>query len=295
MIVRTEKAKFPAYEDYKGMKRYAPTPEAYERAMNDGRFTMERLTYRSDDLEVHAYLYRPVDPPATTMPVVIFNRGSHVREEFVPEVLMPGNRLAQEGYLVIAPMLRGSGGAPGHDEMGGADLRDLFNIEAVLRESPYADPRRMFLYGESRGGIMSLLAVKQGFPARAIATFGAITDFGDYLLEGGSREGLGYRKLGESIWKGFPANEAEIIETRSAQRWPEKIGVPVLLMNGGEDEGCPPTQAIELALLLEQHDKPYELKIFHGEGHVLGGRAAERDADVVRWFRSWEGAKVPAR
>ena len=84
-------------------------------------FVMERVTYRSDDLDVYAYLYLPVAPPKDKkLPVVVFNRGSYVRDDFSYEVLMLANRLAHQGYLVIAPMLRGSGGARGHDEMGGA-------------------------------------------------------------------------------------------------------------------------------------------------------------------------------
>lgn len=275
---------FPAYGSYKGIERYAPTPAEYAAAVADRRFVMERLTYRSDGLDVYAYLYRPVRPPRNAkMPVVVFNRGSYVRDAFLPEVLMPGRRLAEQGYLVIAPLLRGSGGAAGHDEMGGADLNDVLNVVSVVKALPYADPDRLFLYGESRGGIMCLLAAKNGFPARAMAVYGAITDLGRFLAQGGSA-----RTLAATIWPGFPANEAEIVESRSAVRWPEKIAVPVLIMNGGDDDGVSPVHALELAAALEKVRRPYELKIFHGEKHVLGGRARERDEDAVRWFRRFD-------
>jgi dipeptidyl aminopeptidase/acylaminoacyl peptidase len=215
---------------------------------------------------------------------VVFNRGSYTREDFSPEVLMPGRRLAIEGFLVIAPMLRGSGGAEGHDEMGGDDLDDVFNIEAVLRELGYADTDRMFLYGESRGGIMSLMAAKKGFPARAVATWGAITDMGDYMREAGDP----LRELALQIWPDFPARETEILEARSALSWPERIRLPVLIMNGAADESVPPRHAMRLALALEAIGAPYELKIFLGEGHLATARAAEREADVVRWFRRFD-------
>jgi dipeptidyl aminopeptidase/acylaminoacyl peptidase len=275
---------FPAYDSYKGIARYAPTPAEYAAAVADRRFVMERLTYRSDDLDVYAYLYRPAKPPRNAkMPVVVFNRGSYVRDDFAPEVLMPGRRLAEQGYLVIAPLLRGSGGAPGHDEMGGADLHDLLNVVAVVKALPYADPDRLFLYGESRGGIMCLLAAKNGFPARAMAVYGAITDMGTYLAEAGPA-----RALAPTIWPGFPANEAEIVESRSAIRWPERIAMPVLIMNGGEDGGVSPLHALQLATALEKLHRPYELKIFHGEKHVLSGRARERDEDAMRWFHRFD-------
>lgn len=275
---------WPAYEAYPRMRFYAPTPAEYARATGDPTFLMERVTYRSDGLDVHAYLYRPARPPEDRkLPVVIFNRGSYVRDDFAPEVLMPGQRLAREGYLVVAPMLRGSGGAPGHDEMGGADLNDVFNLVAALDEIPYADTTRLYLYGESRGGIMSLLAAKRGFPARAIAVWGAITDMAAFLAADSPS-----RRLAATIWPGFPANEAEIAESRSAVRWPEKIGVPVLLMNGGADPQLSPLHAMRLATELQRLGRPYELKIFHGENHSITGRAQERDEDAIRWFRRFD-------
>lgn len=51
---------FPAYQD---IGRHAPPPVEYSRAVADRAFVMERVTYRSDDLEVYAYLYRPAAPP----------------------------------------------------------------------------------------------------------------------------------------------------------------------------------------------------------------------------------------
>jgi len=180
-------------------------------------------------------------------------------------------------------MPRGSGGAPGHDEMGGADLHDLFNVVEVVEELPYADATRVFLYGESRGGIMSLLAAKHAFPARAIAVWGAITDLGAFLAENGPA-----RRLAAEVWPGFPANEPEIVESRSAIRWPEKIDLPVLLMNGGADGQVSPLHAIQLASALQKLGKRYELKVFHGENHILTGRAQERDEDAMRWFRRFD-------
>src|SRR5712671_1098234 len=72
-IVAVKPVVFPSYESYSGISRYAPTPEDYVGAIRDAAFVMERITYRSDDLEVHAYLYRPSTPPAgLALPVVVF-------------------------------------------------------------------------------------------------------------------------------------------------------------------------------------------------------------------------------
>src|SRR3569623_1526872 len=52
--------RFPAYERYKGIERYAPNRADYAAAIGDQRFVMEKIAYRSDGLEEFAYLYRPV-------------------------------------------------------------------------------------------------------------------------------------------------------------------------------------------------------------------------------------------
>ncbi|MCX7514656.1 alpha/beta hydrolase family protein [Frateuria hangzhouensis] len=274
----------PRYADYKHIEHYAPTVESYREARDDPRFVMERVTYSSDGLRVYAYLYRPRSvPEGQKLPVIVFNRGSYVRDDFSPEFLMPAHRLAGQGYLVIAPMLRGSGGAPGHDEMGGADVDDIFNIVPVLKELGYADTDRLFLYGESRGAIMSMIAARRHFPARAIAVYGLTADFS--ILIGPGTPG---RSLAPNIWPQFGREEARIVETRSPVRWADRIDAPVLIMHGADDQTVPPTQALDMARALMRAGNPYELKIFHGANHVLTGRAAERDGDAVAWFRRFD-------
>ena len=57
------------------MRRYEPTPAEYTRVIADRSFVMERLTNRSDDLEVCAYLYRPtVERDDKRLPVVVYDR-----------------------------------------------------------------------------------------------------------------------------------------------------------------------------------------------------------------------------
>jgi dipeptidyl aminopeptidase/acylaminoacyl peptidase len=283
-ILTIQPVDLPAYESYSGIEHYAPTREGYEAARNDPRFVMERLTYRSEGLAVHAYVYRPLAPPsAPGLPVVVFNRGSYVRDEFAPEVLMAAHRLAPRGFLVVAPMLRGSGGAEGRDEMGGAEVADVLNLLPVLEELPYADASRVFLYGESRGGMTSLLAAKRGFPARAMAVYGAIADFDAFLAEGQPA-----RRMAATIWPDFPEREEEIVESRSAVRWAGSIDVPVLIIHGADDEDVSPLQALSLAGALERAGGDYEVAVLHGTGHVITERAAERDAAAERWFRTFD-------
>ena len=102
-IVGSAALDFPPYDEVDGLDDYA-TRDTYRTAVNDRRFKMERLSYPSDGLQVLAYVYRPAAEPTTRLPVVIFNRGSWVRPAFHAELLPLAHRLAQAGFLGVAPM-----------------------------------------------------------------------------------------------------------------------------------------------------------------------------------------------
>lgn len=278
---------FPAYESVRGLRQYA-TPEAYAVAQADARFVMERIAYPSDGLTVFAYVYRPVHP-AGRLPVIVFNRGSWTWPAFAAELLVMARRLAERGYLVVAPMYRGSGGAAGRDEMGGADLDDLMNIVPVVRAMANADSNRLYLYGESRGGMMVYQALRDGFPARAAAVVGAFTDLEAMLAS------PQWAQAGAAIWPDLAERRAEIVQRRSAVHWSERIRVPVLILHGADDRLVSPDQSRRMAALLGAAHRPFELRIVDGAGHTLGERGAERDAWVTDWFARHGQGRATAR
>jgi acetyl esterase/lipase len=129
-ILSTESITLPSFADLVAGPRSPTEAESccsegdrtvYERARTDARFELLKVTYRSDDLPVVAFVYRP-KTDSDRRPVVVYNRGSYVRQNSARELLVPFHRLADAGFAVVAPMYRGSEGAPGRDEMGGADL-----------------------------------------------------------------------------------------------------------------------------------------------------------------------------
>ncbi len=269
---------FPAYETVPKLDNYASV-DTYRAAVADTRFVMEQLTYDSDGLKVHAYLYRPATPSGRS-PVVVFNRGSHTWPAFSAELVAMANRLASAGYVVVAPMYRGSGGAPGRDELGGADLGDLFALLPVIRALPYANPDELYLYGESRGGMMVYQALRDGFPAKAAAVVGAFSDLDRMLAD--SR----WQQAGASIWPDLPTNREAIVARRSAVRWPEKLTVPILMLHGAKDRAVDPGHSFALAQKLAALGADYELHVVAGGDHTLSRRASDRDRWVVDWFRA---------
>jgi dipeptidyl aminopeptidase/acylaminoacyl peptidase len=266
----------PQYDAIKGIGRYATAAE-YRAARGDRRFVVTRESYESDGLTVFAYVYAPAKPHGR-LPVVVFNRGSWTWPQFAGEYLATFHRLGEAGFVVVAPMLRGSGGAEGRDELGGADLDDLLNIPKLLGTLPYADASSVFLYGESRGGMMVYQAMREQFPMRAAAVVGGFTDMAE--LTAGK-----FGKAATAIWPDFAEHKEEIERRRSALQWADKLSAPLLIMHGGADQDVPPSQSIALAAKLQALGKPYELVIRNGANHVMTEWRHERDAHAIEWFR----------
>jgi dipeptidyl aminopeptidase/acylaminoacyl peptidase len=278
LVSRTESS-IPPFEQIKGPeKQYSA--EEYDRAISDKAFILERLRYTSDGLTVSAFLYRPKTAKGK-LPLIVFNRGGYIREDIGAALVPLFHRLAKEGFVIIAPMYRGSDGASGKDEVGGGDLNDLMNVVPLVKSLEFVDPQNVFLYGESRGGTMVFQALRDGFPANAAATFGAFSDFQGFV---GARPEI-YLPLLRSIWDDYDSRKEEVAKRRSAMMWADKINAPVLLMHGGNDRAVDPLQTLTLAREFQRLNKKYELMVYAGDDHTLTANRIERDSRAVQWFK----------
>jgi len=263
----------------KELSRYCTRAE-YDSARADRAFALEKLSYASDGLRVVAYWYAPAGAPAGRRPLVIYNRGSWVAGDQAPVLAPLLRRLARAGFVVLAPQYRGSDGGEGRDEMGGADVADVLNLLPLAARLPSADTSRIFMYGESRGGMMTMQAIRRGMPLLAAATVGAFSDF-EATIAADERS----RAAAPTIWPDFDSRREQIAESRSAIRWAETLDVPLLILHGGVDEAISPAQPLALAARLQSLGRPYELHIFAGGTHTLGERSRIRDSLVIGWFR----------
>lgn len=283
-IVERETYQFPSYE--KALQttkiRGITSKEEYERAIRDTNFEFQRLKYMSDGLKVTAYLYKPTRVSGSKLPAIIFNRGSFILGDVAPELISSFHRLASEGFVVLAPMYRQSDGGEGRDEMGGGDVNDLMNSVALAKSLGFIDVNNLFLYGESRGGVMTYLAIKRNFPANAAAVFGAFTDMEALIKD---TPDVHSPQLLNQIWPDFDSRKDEIFRSRSAIFWPESLGTPLLIMHGGADRGVNPSQSLTLAQKLQSLGKTYELIIYAGDGHRLARNQEDRDRRAIAWFK----------
>jgi dipeptidyl aminopeptidase/acylaminoacyl peptidase len=163
--------------------------------------------------------------------------------------------------------------------MGGADLEDVMAAIRLAAHAPGVDARSVYLYGESRGGMMALQAIRDRAAVRAAATVGAFTDL-DTLFRDDPRSA----GMAEKIWPDYREHSEAIAERRSALRWADRLHVPLLILQGREDGQVRVWHGERLAAALLARRTPCELHIIEGAGHTIGEHSMERDSMIVAWF-----------
>jgi dipeptidyl aminopeptidase/acylaminoacyl peptidase len=262
-----------------------PTREEFERRRAYQGFECQRLTYLSDGLRVTAYLWKPRDTAGRKLPLILFNRGGN-RDfgELSPWEEEGFYSYVSNGFVVLGSQYRGVDGGEGREEFGGADVHDVLNLLPLARSLGYVDLNNVFLLGESRGGMETYLALKDGIPAKAAAVVSGEAD-----LVAGSRDRpemiyAVYRQL----IPGFSQNGPALLRERSAVDWPERINAPLLILHGTADwRTNPKDQALALAEKLQRLGKTYELVMYAGDSHGLPFHWRDRDRRIVEWFKRY--------
>lgn len=266
---------------------------------------LERIVYGSDGLEVEGFLALPSETPPAPLPCVIYNRGGN--REFgaltAARAAVWMGRIARRGYVVVASNYRGNGefgsveyppertcsegeaiGGRGREEFGGADLHDVLALIPLLESLPEADAQRIGLFGWSRGGMMTYLALKASDRFQAAIVGGGLSDM---ELSREDRPEMIEHVYAELIpgWED-EAKRAAAIEARSAVRWADQLPAttPILLLHGGADWRVAPSQALAMAQALLAARRPYRLVLFEGGDHGLTEHRAEVDRLIDQWL-----------
>jgi dipeptidyl aminopeptidase/acylaminoacyl peptidase len=236
----------------------------------------------SDGLSVVAFIVKPREISKTRYPVIVYNRGGFRDIGKIDAWnLLDFYGFASRGFVVLASQYRGNDGGEGRDEVGGADVGDVMSLVRVASELPYADPSNLFLYGLSRGGMMTFLALKRGFPAKAAAVVGAVFDIEAFAQRA--------PKVVESAMRftpDYPTKGMFLLRERSAMNWPEDISAPLLIVHGADDQEVPATEALKFAAKLAQLGKRYEMIVYADDVHEAANNRHDRDARIAAWFNS---------
>jgi dipeptidyl aminopeptidase/acylaminoacyl peptidase len=242
-----------------------------------------RITYLSEGLKIKGLLAQPKER-GEKYPCIIYNRGGN--RDFGLLTAAHGaltlGRLAKEGYVVIASQYRGNGGGEGQEEFGGKDVHDVIILTEALQEIKAADTARIGMYGWSRGGMMTYIALTKTDKIKAAAVGGAVSDNFETIKD---RPEMESGVMAELI-PNYPEHKEEALTKRSAIKWAHAFSkqVPILMLHGNSDWRVKPEQSLRLALEFEKYRIPYRLIMFEGGDHGISEHRKEVNEQVVQWF-----------
>lgn len=238
---------------------------------------ISNITYLSDDLKIKGFCITP--KKEGKYPVIIYNRGGSY--DFgaltVPRISYTLGELANNGYVILCSQYRGNSGSEGQEEFGGNDINDVLNLIDLADEIEYADSEKIGMYGWSRGGMMTYIALPQTNRIKAAVVGGAVSDF---RLNEKNRPGF------TDMIPNFEANKEVELDKRSAVLWADKFSkdVPILMLHGNADWRVKPEHSLNMALQFEKHRVPYRLIMFEGGDHGISEHRPEVNSQVINWF-----------
>jgi len=259
---------------------YLSVPEAIEFPTEAGR-------------AAHAFYYPPRNkdyaaPPDEQPPLIVISHGGPTGS--TNSALSLGTQYwTSRGFGVLDVNYGGSTGygRPYRERLNGAwgvvDVEDCIAGARYLAEQGRADPTRLIIRGGSAGGYTTLAALTFHDVFAAGASLYGIGDLEAMAAETHKFES---RYLDHMVGP-YPA-WAELYRERSPIHHVDRLGAPVIFLQGLEDRVVPPNQAETMVAALRARGVPVAYLAFEGEGH--GFRRAEtiiraREAELYFYAR----------
>jgi dipeptidyl aminopeptidase/acylaminoacyl peptidase len=211
--------------------------------------------------------------------------------------------LVAENYVVIFPEYRGSRGYGPEiydNDYGVTDTADVLASADFIARQPFVDPARLGIYGESRGGMVSLLALEHQ-PQRfkvAVDVVG-LTDFVAYMAYKPEYRRREVAEESASFEKKLPDTNLPAYINVSPINFVDKIETPLLVLATKGDKVAPLTlHTGRLLDALKARGKVFDSKIYEAApgGHIfMRGQSPERDdatARILAWYRRYFGGEA---
>lgn len=234
----------------------------------------EYVKYRSfDGLETAAVLYKPKKiRKGDKFPALVLVHGGPSSQYFRNFSLF-GQILANEGYVLLLPNVRGSiGYGKEFEDMnlmdwGGGDLEDVVAGAKYLKTLPYVDKNRVGVFGGSYGGYMTFLQVTK----KPEMWNAACAWIGISHLKTMYKRSKPHFKYFVRMNMGDPEKNSELWEDRSALNFAENVQCPLLIVHGVHDPRCPVQESRQfrdkLIELGKKEGEDFEYVEFGEEGH----------------------------
>lgn len=233
------------------------------------------ITYESDGLQVNGLLIEP--KKVGKYPVVIFNRGGN--RDFgrltVSTMIMYTSKLADQGYVIIGSNYRKN------DEFGGIEINDVLNLTETVKEIEKADSNCIGMFGWSRGGMMTYLALQKSDKIKTAIIGNGPTDLFGIIAD---RPEMESKVIAECV-PNYSENKENELKKRSAVYWVDRLDKKssLLILCGTNDKRVNPNQADKISDKLEEINYDFELIKFETD-HYFTEYKSELNELVIRWF-----------
>ncbi|WP_160132822.1 alpha/beta hydrolase family protein [Halococcus salsus] len=253
----------------------------------------ERVRYESAGHDIDAITYLPSDfdpEDPEPHPLVVSIHGGPVHYD-TPEFSFEYAAWTSRGYVVVCPNYRGgaSYGRAFAEELRGqwgtVEVEDIAAGIEALCERGWADPDRVFGRGVSYGGIAQGFLVTQTDCLTAAAPEHGIYDLRSVFGTDDTQVGL----VNEF---GLPWEAKETYDAASAIRDAGNIDTPLLVMAGGQDWRCPPSQSEQLYVSARKQGVEAKLVVYPDEHHNVThpDRALHRLEQLTEWYEKHDPA-----
>ncbi|PPK63169.1 prolyl oligopeptidase family serine peptidase [Actinokineospora auranticolor] len=257
-----------------------------------------------DGTAVHAIVYPPRNPTATAPddelpPLLVTAHGGPTGrsiDALDPEVTFFTSR----GFAVAAVDYAGSTGLGRayrerlNGQWGVLDVRDCALVATALADEGLVDRDRLVVRGGSAGGWTTCASLTSVSTYRCGTAYYPVLDLLGWAT--GETHDMESRYL-DGLVGPLPEAKQTYVE-RSPVNRADRLDAPLLLLQGDEDEVCPPIQCERLLAAIDGRGIPHAYLVFPGEQHVFRRaesirRALEAELSFYAQVLGFTAAGVP--
>jgi dipeptidyl aminopeptidase/acylaminoacyl peptidase len=196
----------------------APAPQRYENELPP--IGIREIIYDSGNLKLKAWLSDNPDD-GKKHPAIVYAHGGFSFGG--SEELAAVKDFLDQGFVLMAPMLRAENGNPGNFEYFYGEVNDLVAAADYLANVSYVDKDRIFLCGHSIGGTLSMLTSMMPSKYRAIASFSGSPDQEEFFKS----------EMGRIP---FDSRNDKEIKLRSPIVYPDSVIKPLFVYLGDQED-----------------------------------------------------------
>jgi dipeptidyl aminopeptidase/acylaminoacyl peptidase len=269
--------------------------ERGDRVPGPGISAVPQTITARDGLSLNAWLYRPIKAGASAGAVVFLHGGPE--DQARPGYNDIFSRLVDDGFTVLTPNVRGSGGFgrtfvhADDKENRFAAIDDVADCARFLVDNGLADPHRIACAGWSYGGYLTLAALT--FHPDLFAAGISICGMSDLSTFYRNTEPW----IADSAYSeyGHPIGDRELLEQLSPLRRADALVAPLLVVHGAHDTNVPVSESEQIVDALRQIGRDVRYLLFGNDGHGIIKRenratlAAAMGEWMIRAFDAAEG------